>query len=275
MISIDGKRITSTMFPDHTSQVWKLDSNIGQRHAVNIEWSFEHEGEFLQLAQLKHLLTEMGVISYLYIPYLPYGRQDKDVDNEMTFALRTFAELLNSLRFTQVTITDPHSQVALDMIKNSVAIYPVAEVLSITAQTHSDLVCYPDEGALKKYSVVYPSFIPNDPNPYIHGEKIRDPRTGNITSYKLIGDPTGKTVLIVDDICDGGATFKLLTKELYSKGAKDVHLFVTHGIFSKGTQTLFNCGISRMFTMNGEVAKETLAKNLKGDQNETSSHVTV
>jgi ribose-phosphate pyrophosphokinase len=40
--------------------------------------------------------------------------------------------------------------------------------------------------------------------------------------------------LIVDDICDGGATFVALARKLREAGAIEVSLFVTHGIFSKG-----------------------------------------
>lgn len=61
-----------------------------------------------------------------------------------------------------------------------------------------------------------------------------------------------KNILIVDDICDGGATFMLLTKDLYKRGAKSINLFVTHGIFSKGLKPLKEAGINRIFTAKGE-----------------------
>ena len=48
-------------------------------------------------------------------------------------------------------------------------------------------------------------------------------------------------------------TFKLMAEQLYREGAEDVHLFCTHGIFSKGLQTLRDSGIKRIFTHRGEV----------------------
>jgi ribose-phosphate pyrophosphokinase len=247
------------MFPDNTSQVWKLPVNILPpktnkliaRYA-DIKWDYSDEGEFLQLAQLKDLLDEHGILVELTLTYLPYGRQDKEIDNFSTFALRTFAKLLNSLNFHNIHINDPHSQIALDLIKNSYAIYPIQEVENVIIQTKSDMICYPDNGASEKYREVY-----NRKLPRLHGEKIRDQLTGNIISYKLLGDPSNKNVLIVDDICDGGATFKILAKDLLAAGAKSVVLFVTHGIFSKGTRTLFESGIQRVFTKDGEVSERT------------------
>jgi len=40
-----------------------------------------------------------------------------------------------------------------------------------------------------------------------------------------------------------------------AKGASKVVLFVTYGIFSKGTRTLFESGISKVFTADGEISK--------------------
>ena len=44
--------------------------------------------------------------------------------------------------------------------------------------------------------------------------------------------------MIVDDICDGGGTFVGLGQALKKRGAGDLCLFVTHGIFSKGFHDL-------------------------------------
>lgn len=92
----------------------------------------------------------------------------------------------------------------------------------------------PTKARAPKYAAIYGDL------PFIHGEKVRDQSTGRITSYEVVGNPKGKRVLIVDDICDGGATFITLAKALLGQGATEVHLFVSHGIFSKGTRVLFD-----------------------------------
>jgi len=248
MILINGLPLNITLFPDNTSQVWKIPEEILKSNKVEVTWKFLHESEFLHLAQLKSLLDKHQISTVLNITYLPYARQDKEVTNTSTFALRTFANLLNSLRFNKVIVLDPHSSIALDLIANSDYTYPITTLLKVIDSMEVDLFCYPDKGAVSKYVQAYDFH-------YIYGEKVRDQLTGNITSYKLIGDPKDKKVLIVDDICDGGMTFKLLTKDLLAAGAKEVNLFVTHGIFSKGLKTLKESGIKQIFTQDGE-AKE-------------------
>jgi len=249
VITINGIQINVTMFPDKTSQVWKLDESIFHPTLfTGVEWVFENEGEFMHLAQLKDLLDAYKIPAYLKLPYLPYGRQDKSISNERTFGLQTFASLLNSLNFGQVFITDPHSDF-FTLIKNSVAVYPRHEILETLKLVDADTICYPDDGAARKYLGLYDI----GQRGVIYGKKVRDQETGRITSCQFIGEPKDATILIIDDICDGGATFILLAKELLAKGAKQVHLFVTHGIFSKGLNPLWDAGISRIFTKDGEV----------------------
>ena len=72
-------------------------------------------------------------------------------------------------------------------------------------------------------------------------DKIRDPSTGKITSIECPEeDLTGKTAIVFDDICDGGGTFLGIAKRLDELGAKNKILVVTHGIFSKGLDIMFD-----------------------------------
>lgn len=255
MIYINGSPLNVTLFPDNTSQVWQVSQlNIPDTNWVHIVWDFSHEGEFMQLAQLKHLLDLGPIRSTLRIKYLPYGRQDKHTANNATFALRPFANLLNSLNFEEIIIHDPHSQTALDLIHNSKAQYPTKELqksMEAIGFDKSWIICYPDKGATDKYWKVYPYV-------YMHGEKTREQQTGKITKYELRHsslESFRKNVLIVDDICDGGATFILLTKALREAGANEVNLFVTHGLFTKGLKPLLDSGIKRIFTQDGEASE--------------------
>lgn len=253
MIILNGHYVRPTIFPDRTSQVWKLPEELlGMKdEELDIVWQFESEAELLHLAQLKYLLDhyrhDYPYDCKLTITYLPYARQDKWPSNTSTFALQSFAPLLNSLKFNPVVIHDPHSKLALSLIKNSQAWYPQEELTKAIVKRQSDIICYPDKGALTKYREAYHSNFP-----YMWGEKVRDQLTGQITSYEIFGNVEGRKVMIVDDICDGGATFVLLAQKLLTSDAKEVSLFVTHGLFTKGTDILQQAGIHHIFTKLGE-----------------------
>ena len=88
-------------------------------------------------------------------------------------------------------------------------------------------------------------------------DKERDPNTGNIVGMRMdtcfiSKDSEGSLkYLIIDDICDGGATFTNIAKLIKEQHEKaHVTLFVTHGIFSKTKQHLLDNGIDEILTTN-------------------------
>jgi ribose-phosphate pyrophosphokinase len=227
--------------------VWKVDENyIGAFNTI--EWDFENESELMQVAQLKQLIVSVypnAQIS-LHLPFLPYGRQDKNISNESTFALHTFATIVNALQFHTVSSVDPHSDQAIKLINRFVAIDPMDRVMKALVETQA-VACYPDGGAATRYGKLIAQFN------QVLFEKVRDQATGNIVGIDTDDEVLPLTYLIIDDICDGGRTFVEAAKVLYERGAKEVHLYVSHGIFSKGTQVLRDAGIKRIFTYKGEV----------------------
>lgn len=249
MILIDGIPLNVTKFPDNTSQVWNLAPEILNQRKTVVRWEFESEQEFMYLAQLKDLLDENEVISTLILPYLPYGRQDKIISNETTFALRTFAKLLNSLNFDRVDIYDPHNLIAFNLICNSEHWLPDPDISHTLSKFRPDYLCYPDKGAAEKYSGRFHG------TPYFCAKKMRDQFNGKIMGLELINPPnvSGFDILIIDDICDGGATFIGLAKILKTNGAKNIGLHVSHGLFTKGIKILIESGINRIFTRQGEI----------------------
>ena len=75
--------------------------------------------------------------------------------------------------------------------------------------------------------------------PIIRADKIRDTMTGALSGFEVYADDlTGKDVVILDDLCDGGGTFIGLAKKLREKGAAKITLYVTHGMFTKGVKDL-------------------------------------
>lgn len=254
MINVNGVEINPTIFPDKTSQVWKVAIDSIEIDPVKIYWEFENEAEVFQLIQLVMLLRaskhHCNSKFILIMPYLPYGRQDKHVSNETTFALTAFSDVINNLKFDEVRTLDAHSGEFIILFNNASDEFPEEFIRRAMNRTAADIVAYPDKGACARYAERLPY-------KYVIGEKVRDQQTGWIKQYDLI-DPLGhgvkgKKVLMIDDICDGGMTFILLARDLYKAGAERVSLYVTHGIFSKGLDVLEDSGIKDVFTHKGRI----------------------
>ena len=248
MIKINAPVLEPTIFPDKTSQVWHLPAKAIKR--VNrIIWQFESDSEIFYLCQLKDLLDASGSKkTTLRVDYLPYARQDKPITNDSTFALRTFARILNSCKFDEVCFIDGHSSVSTDEIDGAIDKPVLGLIKKAIKACKPEAIVFPDAGAATRYCYCY--YLMSD---VMVARKKRNPATGRLNYTGINGDPVGKNVLIVDDICDGGMTFILLSKLLYEQGASEVHLYITHGIFSKGLKPLRDAGIGRIFTKDGEV----------------------
>lgn len=206
----------------------------------------------------------------LFIPYLPYARQDRAVNKLECFSLKTFANLINAQNYSSVTILDPHSDVGPALINNSRVINNhsfVKRVLFDIAAKNYKLVC-PDMGAYKKIFKLAEFLEYTDE--VILCNKTRDMKTGEITGTKILTDITEKnaTYFIVDDICDGGKTFVEIAKSLKALDPKGhINLIVTHAIMSKGDQELIKAGIENIYATNSfyTEAKTTILNTKKVD----------
>jgi ribose-phosphate pyrophosphokinase len=65
----------------------------------------------------------------------------------------------------------------------------------------------------------------------------RRERPGESEVANVIGDVSGGTCIMVDDIVDSGGTLVNAADALLDKGAKDVYAYITHGVLSGGAVT--------------------------------------
>jgi ribose-phosphate pyrophosphokinase len=62
----------------------------------------------------------------------------------------------------------------------------------------------------------------------------RRERAGDSEVMNIIGDVSGRTCLLIDDIVDSGGTLCNAADALLAKGAKAVYAYATHGVLSGG-----------------------------------------
>lgn len=203
------------------------------------------------LAQLAYVLN--GKVNNLLLPYVPYSRYDRSESQSDPLSLKVFCTFINSLGFNRVVTHDNHSDVATALLDNCINIpqhvlvkqlferrefieQNLHDILKSDLQQY-DAIVSPDSSASKKaFEVCKLLQIP-----LIECYKHRDFSTGEIVNISVptqqLIDGNYKNVLIVDDICDGGRTFIGLSDELL-RYVDEVDLYVTHGIFSKGTKQI-------------------------------------
>jgi len=172
----------------------------------------------------------------LFLPYVPYARQDRVCDGGESFSLVVFAKFIASMGFAKVTIVDPHSNVtpaAFEAAGISLDVITQLDVLNkftnFIPVLMGCVLVSPDAGSNKKTSDVA-GWLGHDS--FIRADKLRDLTNGKIKEIAVYADDLKcRDVVILDDLCEFGGTFLGLAKVLKAKNAGKVILFVTHGVF--------------------------------------------
>lgn len=170
----------------------------------------------------------------LILPYLPGARQDRsNTDGDVLFTAKSVANAINERKFYRVVSVDPHSPTMPALINNFDE-FPLHRVYNKIPKRYTGVIA-PDKGARGRATVAWNVIGPWGELRY--GGKVRDVATGKLTGFQVEQLTPGGLYLVVDDICDGGGTFVGLGEKIREQGAQ-ADLYVTHGIFSKGTFAL-------------------------------------
>lgn len=224
----------------------------------------DSSAEIMRLFIVTDAIRRMGnKVINLYMPYIPYARQDRVCQQGDAFSLKVFANLINAQGYENVYVSDAHSTVATALIEN-VTEFPQSDYAWGLVHAADNLQKYnyiisPDAGASKK-SIEFSKRLNSLgwDTEVVQALKVRDPATGNITKTELLVDNLdGADCLIVDDICSGGMTFRLLARELKAMGAGKIGLYITHGIFDYGVDVLFNDNIDHIYTTDSFEQKDS------------------
>jgi ribose-phosphate pyrophosphokinase len=180
-------------------------------------------------------LAERGVDApKLFIPQVPGARQDRLNDSgDFLFTAKSVAGLINARRFPAVGVLDPHSDVITALLDRCLAVHPTFQVAAWNGSYVG--VIAPDAGAEKRARL----FAQANNLPLFHAWKTRDVSTGSISGFGVEPLQPGH-YLVVDDLCDAGGTFIGLAGVLAAAGCT-ADLYVTHGLFTRGTQPLLDC----------------------------------
>jgi ribose-phosphate pyrophosphokinase len=225
------KGVQFILFPDN--QPHSIVQGVEKGDDVTVVCSITSSLKLVQLLQvsnaLKHLFANK---KKLIIPYLMAARYDRLMQQGDSFDLELVAELINHCGFEKVVLWDVHSSVALQLINNAVN---VTNKIMVEQYKLPDavLIC-PDAGAATKVKA-YKEWNSNIKE-IVYCTKKRELATGKITLEVQNAETCNqRNCVIIDDICDGGATFLAIAGQI-----KPLHLslIVTHGIFSKGFEEL-------------------------------------
>ena len=164
------------------------------------------------------------------IPYFGWARQDRKDKPRVPIAAKMIAGMIESAGATRVMTMDLHAdqiqgffQIPVDHLYASTIFMPYIENLKL------DNLCIasPDMGGSKR-AYAYAKALNSD---VVVCYKQR--KKANVISHmELIGDVTGKNVVLIDDMVDTAGTLAKAGDLITERGAKSVRAVCTHALLS-------------------------------------------
>ncbi|MDA0325754.1 MAG: ribose-phosphate pyrophosphokinase [Bacteroidetes bacterium] len=164
------------------------------------------------------------------IPYFGWARQDRKDKPRVPIAAKLVAKMLETAGATRIITMDLHAdqiqgffERPVDHLFASTIFLPYLRALNLDNLT----IASPDMGGSKR-AYAYSKALESD---VVICYKQRA-RANVISHMELIGDVTGKNVVLIDDMVDTAGTLTKAADLMIERGAKSVRAICTHPILS-------------------------------------------
>jgi ribose-phosphate pyrophosphokinase len=164
------------------------------------------------------------------IPYFGWARQDRKDKPRVSIGAKLIADMLSVAGVDRVITMDLHADqiqgffnIPVDHLYGSNIFIPYIRSLNL----ENPVIASPDVGGSKRAG----AFSKSLDVPMVICYKTRE-KANVVGEMKIIGDVTGKDVIIVDDMTDTAGTLCKAADLMINNGAKSVRAIVSHGVMS-------------------------------------------
>lgn len=215
-------------FVRYEESVRGVDAFVIQSHAAGINnWVME---QLLMVDALKRASAKRITV---VAPFFPYARQDKKHKGREPISARLMTDLFKAAGANRIMSVDLHTPQIQGFFDGPVDhLWALPMLADYVAQKYSSeelTVVSPDSGRVRVADIWAERL--GTPLAIIH--KRRDPdRPNQVEAHELVGDVSGRTCLLVDDMIDTAGTIVAAAKALKDNGAAKVIVAATHAVFS-------------------------------------------
>jgi ribose-phosphate pyrophosphokinase len=167
------------------------------------------------------------------IPYFGYARQDRKPGPRTPISAKLVANLITRAGADRVLTVDLHAgqiQGFFDIPTDNLFAAPVmVRDIKERLELSNLMVVSPDVGGVVRARALAKRIDA----PLAIVDKRRE-RAGDSEVMNIIGEVSGRTCILVDDIVDSGGTLCNAADALLKEGATEVRAYITHGVLSGG-----------------------------------------
>ncbi len=176
------------------------------------------------------------------IPYYGYARADRKTAGREAITAKLVANLMTEAGASRILAMDLHSaqiQGYFDIPFDHVYGSPVLIDYLASKQLSDIVVVSPDVGGVARARAFAKKL--NDAPLAIIDKRRQAHNVAEVMN--VIGDVSGKTAVLVDDMIDTGGTISEAAKLLRQQGARQVYACATHAVFSPPARERLSSGV--------------------------------
>jgi ribose-phosphate pyrophosphokinase len=234
-------------FADGERQVRIHDDLGGKTAILAIGTGPPVDAHLMTLAFLTDACRRAGASRIVaVVPYFGYGRGDRLAETGQPVAARVVANLLEAAGISHLVTLDWHNPAIAGFFS-----LPIVEVSAVDALAAAvaaavpdlSLAVSPDAGAIKRTSRLAERLG----LPMAVAIKQR-PASGQPKVLQVLGDVTGRHVVLVDDMITTAGTLERVGEILLSVGAASLTVVATHAVMTPGAaERLRRLHVDRLF----------------------------
>ncbi len=196
------------------------------------------------------------------IPYFGYARQDRKVVPRTSISAKLVSNLITKAGADRVVTVDLHAgqiQGFFDIPVDNLFSTPIFARHAKKKIKSKKIICVaPDVGGTERARALGKLL-----NVGLAIVDKRRPKPGQSQVMNVIGDVKNQTCIIVDDIIDSGGTIVNAAKALKARGAKDVYVYITHGVLSGDAVKKIKNSVIKNLVITDTIDNVQKTKNVK------------
>jgi len=167
------------------------------------------------------------------LPYFGYARQDRRATGRTPISAKLVANLIAEAGVNRVITLDLHAaqiQGFFDIPTDNLYAAPIItrDILD-NYKLDNTMIISPDVGGVARARAVAQRLGTD-----LAIVDKRRPKVGVSEVMNIIGEVSGQTCILIDDIVDSGGTLVNAAEALLKAGATEVAAYITHGVLSEG-----------------------------------------
>ena len=196
------------------------------------------------------------------IPYFGYARQDRKVVPRTSISAKLVSNLITQSGADRVVTVDLHAgqiQGFFDIPVDNLFSTPIFARHARKKIKSKKIICVaPDVGGTERARALGKLL-----NVGLAIVDKRRPKPGQSQVMNVIGDVKDQTCVIVDDIIDSGGTIVNAAKALKKRGAKEVYVYITHGVLSGEAVKKIKGSVIKNLVITDTIDNSQKTKNVK------------